>query len=507
MLREAVAQHNSPPTLFELPDGSLGTVIKKGDRWLYQPYNVEALNAHLCQWVTYLTHNGKADTLSPSIDPQLVRSYIGSGQYDGVPQIRRLAPAPVVGDDLSVGWKAGYFAEGKTYITEAMDNPFDVDSSPEGINNLRIMARAAAQRLLHWFDPFAFEDRRSATDCLAMALTPMIASYIPTAVIPGCIFIANREGSGKTTCAQLISVMATGQQAPPITWPSEGQMRPTITTTLKAGSVISLFDNVKTDMDNDGLEALLTSRAWKDRKFHTQDSMELPNDTMWLFTKNSPTISPDLLRRLVLVSLDKFQENSTPWDSSIIHRAIQSRQSIQQDLVTLILAWKYTGARRGNEIMSGFEEWSAVIAGILEEADVSGFLASRAESVSSIYTEDEELTGIVDRIANVMGNGIWTASQLWDKCDISWNEELDYDEGTKKDLRALQAWLRHSNQGRNPAMSTGKKLSVLSGRQMEGSPNVLRKLSGAKARYQVETRNTKDGKVDWNLQLQVTGMV
>lgn len=513
-LHEIVAEHNNPPTLFELPDNSLGKIYAKDGKWTYQSYNEAALNAHLCQWVSYVATTSKGGEIKPELSRSLVQAYIGGGDWKGVPAVRRMAPAPVIGADLSVGWDEGYFAPAKTYITSSMEQPSwvneDLDSEDAlarslAANRLNLQAKKSAQELAAWFKSFAFEDRRSTADCIAMAITPLILSYIPEAVIPGAIFTANKEGSGKTTCAQLISIMATGDATAPTTWPSEGQMRTQITTTLKRGGVYSLFDNVKTNMDNDGLEALLTSRTWQDRKFHTQDSLDLPNDTVWLFTKNSPEISPDLLRRLVLVSMDKFQQTESTWDPTILHRAKENRAEIQGHLVSILLSWKYNGARLGDETMIGFEQWSQVISGIFDTVGITGFLESRAGNITNIHTEDEELADIVTRIYNVMGDQIWSSGELVDKCNVDWRDEVDMEPEVKKDLQFLNLWLRHATKGTNPAMTAGRKLAPLNGRQMTGTPLVLRKLPGAKARYQIEPRD-KDGKIDYREQLQLASL-
>lgn len=506
-----------PPTLFELPDGTLGSIVEQQGRYSYRTYNVEALNAHLCRWITYMSMSSKGSPdVKSAIDPQLVKAYMGAGVFPGIPSVRRMAPAPVVGSDLSIGWDTGYFAPAQTFITESMERPewvssgvLDTAGSEQqlALADLRQRARISAQSLLNWFTTFAFEDRRSAADCLAMALTPWIVSFIPNAVVPGCIFSANKEGSGKTTCAQLISIMATGQETPPNTWPSEGQMRSTITTLLKGGSVISLFDNVKTNMDNDGLEALLTSRLWRDRKFHTQDNLELPNDTMWLFTKNSPDISPDLLRRLVLVPMDKFKDGASPWDSGILYRASLEHKAIQQHMVNVLLAWRYSGAKQGASLMSGFETWSSTIAGIFDEVHVTGFLEAREVARHNIYTEDEDYSDILERLYSIMGDTVWNANDLWNACNPSYEERaLDMDSDLQKDKAAIAEWLRHNARGTNINMSGGKKLAALNGRKMEGTPIVLRRLHGNKARYRLEPRDS-DGKIDFNEQLQRTGII
>lgn len=482
LLKTAISIKNTEDTtLFALPGGDLGYVRQRDGEWTYQPYNEDALNAHLCKWVVPIGDT-KKDSFQPKpkLSAALVKAYVGSGDWPGVPTIRRMAKAPVVGADLDVVWHGGYAPSAQTFVTEGMWTPDGIEAgvTPE-------KARSAAAYLLGWFDSFALENRDSAADALGLALTPMLMGYIKDAPVPGGIFIATKEGSGKTTCAQMVSVLATGQPTAPTTWPSASQMKNTITTLVKGSAPVALFDNVKSDLDSDALESLLTSRKWSDRKFHSQEELRLPNDTLWLFTKNSPSLSPDMLRRLVIISLDKFNSETT-WNPNVVRDAQASRQAIQEAMVSLIINWKQQGCPTGSVTFSGFEQWSETVSGILEASGVTGFGTTRTTALTEVYTEDDDTAEIVNRIFNIMGETVWTASDLWDSVNVDYLDRTG--DELIKDKDAVSSWLKTG--AKNGAMSAGKKISALVGKQLASTPFVIKRLTGKRAKYRIEIKQT-----------------
>lgn len=478
-LETAVASQNSDHELLELPGGGLGFVRTRRGKLTYQELNEDALNAFLMRWVVPMKTDAKGNTSAEtSLSRGLVRAYTGMGQWDGVPAVTRMAAAPVVRPDLSVRWNDGYDQPSETFITESIEPP-KVMNEPLTLETIQY----SVDYLMKWFDPFAFEHESSRADCLALALTPMLLSYIPDDTVPGGLFLANRPGSGKTQLAQLIGLMATGTPVEATSWPKPSQMKVSITTALKDGDrQVILFDNVKTSMDDESLEAILTSRLWTDRRFHSQESIRLPNNVLWLFTKNNPTVSPDMLRRLVLVSLDP---NKSPavWNPKVLAEARAERQRIRTALVILIRYWAEQGAKAGSVSISGFEAWSESVSGILEAAGIEGFMKARADTQSHVYTEDEDVAEMISRIGRVMGTTeLWTAADLW-------NAANNYDTfGTMTDIdrRAISEWLS-GGQGTNKAMTTGRKLSGLVEQRLSGSEFVITKTSAAgnKGKYKV----------------------
>lgn len=469
-LSAAVEEKNTNAELLVIPGGSLGMVRERYGELQYQALDEYALNAFLMRWVVPMKTDAKGNVNAESqLSKLLVAAYVGMGEWPGVPRVTRMAAAPVVRPDLSVQWDAGYDYPSETYVTESVVRP----KVFEALLLEREIVDWSRDYLMKWFDPFAFEHETSRADCLALALTPMLLSFIPDDTIPGGLFLANRPGSGKTQLASLIGMMATGTPVEATSWPKPSQMKVSITTALKDGDrQVILFDNVKTAMDDESLEAILTSRLWTDRRYHAQESLRLPNNVVWMFTKNNPTVSPDMLRRLVLVSLDP---NKSPavWNPKVLAEAKADRQRIRTALVALITWWAQNGAKPGSVSISGFEAWSETVSGILEAAGIEGFMKAKEETQSHVYTEDEDSAAMIDRIARVMGTDKpWTAAELWNAV----NSYDTYDSMVDIDRRAIAEWLK-SGTASNQSMSTGKKLAPLIEQHLAGANYTIEKTS------------------------------
>jgi hypothetical protein len=465
LLSQSVVANNNPPSLYRLPGDRLGVVRFTGGEWSTFPLEVNALNARLMAWVNpqRVTTGRNAAVMDQMELPQtLVKAYIEEQNWPGVPRIQRLAVAPVVRPDWSICWDAGYDAGSEVFVTAPGD-----PMAGEVFDAARV--HGTWLYLKQYFDSFAFEHESSVADCLGLALTPLIIGALPPgAGIPGGVMTANHPGSGKTKLAEAIALMGAGVAATPQTLPAGQQMKTHITTLLNSGGKpVVIFDNIKASLDSDALESLLTSRTWMDRKFRTQDDVVLRNDTQWLFTLNNATASPDMMRRLVMVPLDT---NKSPaiWNPNALADIAQNLTSIRTALAVLVRFWVEQGRPRGKATRAGFEDWFETVSGILECAGVEGFNAAYAETVGSVYSADEDIADLIDRIGRVMGPGWdWRSSDLWDKVnDIGSSATF-----TSPDVLAIQQWLKLSDSTgeRGATIAIGRKLKQLTGKRLTGA--------------------------------------
>lgn len=466
------------PVMYVLPSGVLGNVKELPDgSWEYNAFDRHALNVALRRFVTPFkwakedgddgAKHAKRVPLA-SLPRNAAAEYMGTGRWPGVPQIKRAGPAPVVGADLRVRWTKGYDSQSRVYVTESAPADERIVPSAE-------VARWAAEGLLAWFEPFAFKHAESRADCLALALTPYLMEFLQDHNVPGGLAMAVRPGSGKTELFRLITVMATGRDAELATWSNADEMRKFVTTMMRESTPLVLLDNIKVSMDSGVIESLLTGRKSRDRKFGTQTSMKMRNDTLWLFTKNNPDMSKDMLRRLVLVPLD-VDSFAGEWDPRIVSKAIGLRDGIVQQIVALVESWRVAGCPTGSVSVSGYEVWSETVSGILEYAGIEGFWQHRDETVeTSIATEDEDDIGLIERIARVMAKqSVWTAANLWDEVHTEFSA----------DHMAVAKWLDQSA-ATEARRATGRKLMHLVGKKYNGCAYSIEKLSYPKNSYRV----------------------
>lgn len=471
-----IQECNSPASLFCLPSAELGYV--RFDEYtgehVMQPLGVNALNATLRAWaeprqISNLPPTPTAAQLLPrqSLPKELVQAYMESGNWTGVPPIKRFAPAPLIRPDWTIAWDSGYDLQSHVYVSTS------APPLPEVITEEMLMVSKAWLSSL--FHQFALVHKTSRADCLALMLTPLIMDIIPNDPVPAGVFKADKPGSGKTKLAELISLMAMGKRVRVRDLPSGGEMMKTITSILKSNaSPVALFDNVKSDLSSSALEALITGRSIGGRLLGQSVDLELRNDTMWLFSVNSPSVSTDMLRRCVFISLSPDTvETSEPWTGGPIAKVEAEINNYRSYLVSLVQWWIQQGGNPGSVIMSGFEEWSKIISGIFEAAGIGGFLEANVTAKDEVHTEASDDSLVLERIMDLVNKHSKDAGSELDESG-GWFlakhlEDLINDpyEQTDTNVVSLRLWAT----GKTGAMGSrtiGKKLADLKGRALGG---------------------------------------
>ncbi|WP_181273209.1 hypothetical protein [Brevibacterium oceani] len=398
-------------------------------------------------------------------------------------ELETIETAPVLGKSLKPRFEAGYDADTLSYVVEPMNylGELEGEISPE-------KGAEAAERLMKWFDGFAFVDQRSKADALAFALTPLLMHYLDDP-IPGGLITANRSGTGKTEAARIIALMS-GDDAIENDWPSEAKTRETITSMLNSGKQVAIFDNIKANVDSPGIEALLTSRKWNDRVLFTQNQAEIKNNTVLFLTANHASTSPDMLRRLVPLPMNRdaiSAEEQAKWDGQRKKNLQDNREAVLIDLLTMILAWRDAGTPLGNEVYDGFQEWAETLGGILAVSGVQGFLETREDNLAGIDSGKDTEREMLARILRVMdGHETWSAKDLVDELNMTSTQQALNSEQYVKDRMALKSYLV-GRSVKDQSSAIGKKLGPLCDPQILPGVELVRGRTGAGRFYSVKT--------------------
>jgi hypothetical protein len=129
---------------------------------------------------------------------------------------------------------------------------------------------------------------------------------------PGFLITAGNAGTGKTTCINMISEALFGRSAAAARWGDTPKDRGTALFSYCRENVPSIvWDNIRrgTGVDDDNIAAALTSRAVRDRLFHTQETQEVAATTIQIFTGNSIAAVGDMRTRVLPVSLTADRED------------------------------------------------------------------------------------------------------------------------------------------------------------------------------------------------------
>ena len=323
------------------------------------------------------------------------------------PELRGIALSPVVVAGGRLVSAAGYDHESGLYLD---------------LNGLNIRGRMPLREAVQWINQellgdFPFVDDASRAHGLALIIQPFVRHLIddPT---PLYLIDAPSQGTGKGLEAEVTSQVAIGQPAAVMTQPrSEDEVRKRITALLLAGHPLIALDNVH-QLHSAALCAVLTSRVWEDRILGRSQMVRLRNSTTWMATGNNVELSAEMARRVVLIRLDagvERPEERTDFRHPQLLRWVRSHRS---ELVTaalsIVQAWLDADMPPGEGTMGRFEEWVRVLGGILQVANIDGFLSNRQRLHEDSDRESQEWSAFSALWWERFGNNPVTAGDLFE---------------------------------------------------------------------------------------------
>jgi hypothetical protein len=219
------------------------------------------------------------------------------------------------------------------------------------------------------------ERERAIAVSLAAALTPQCIYLLSEkAKRPGFAVTANSEGAGKTLLLSFGMVAKLGFVPIGSAPRDEEEMRKILDAAVHQAVPIIFFDNLKGHLSSGQLEAFITSATRSYRLLGTTNYNEGENLSTVYLTANFATYSPDLRRRLLAVELileearaeERIIKNYLDEDG-----LIKKRSELLSILWTFIRYWHENGEPSATKLLPSFENWSAIVAGIVEASGYS----------------------------------------------------------------------------------------------------------------------------------------
>jgi putative DNA primase/helicase len=138
-------------------------------------------------------------------------------------------------------------------------------------------------------------------------------------------------------------------------------------------------------LDSAAVAAAITASFWEDRLLGQSETLYLPVRCAWVATGNNPALSDEITRRAIRIRIDAKRDQ--PWlrpptefrHPHLREWAIAHRSELVWAALTLGRAWIAAGHPRGTSTLGMFENWAAVMDGILQAAYIPGFLANLAD--------------------------------------------------------------------------------------------------------------------------------
>jgi hypothetical protein len=238
------------------------------------------------------------------------------------------------------------------------------------------------------------EDVPAVANLFALVLLPFMREMIdgPT---PGHLLVKPAPGTGASLLTDAFSTLVTGQVTPALAMPtSKEEMSKTLTSVLSNGQNIVFFDNINHSVDSGELASAMTSPTYQARILGKTQTIEVDVRCAWVFTGNNVELSPELVRRLVMIDLDAnvaSPETRTGFRHGDIRGWVrENRGRLVWACLTLIQHYIAEGCPIQNDvILASYENWSRVIGGVLKAAGINGFMKNK-DALKTKATSDAD---------------------------------------------------------------------------------------------------------------------
>ena len=221
--------------------------------------------------------------------------------------------------------------------------------------------------------PFAEDGGRSKAVAIAAILSVFCTALLPAdATKPAFLYVANSEGSGKTTLAKLAALVAQGGDAPVEAAPAdEAEWQKKLLSLVISGRRVMVLDNLKGHLASAAFEAYLTSSHFSGRVLGGNTEFCGEAGAAVLLTGNGVTTSPDLRRRTLLCEL--FSPLLRPEDrvykkSLDPVRIKELRPQVLAACWGLVAAWDSAGRPGATLTSASFGRWGDAVGGVVEHA-------------------------------------------------------------------------------------------------------------------------------------------
>ena len=372
---EALGRTNDPPRIF-CRGTALVRLMNEEDSLSAEPLNSPALKGELDRSADFVKiktrNNGDVveQVREPSRPPQDVVNDILSQPRLPFPVLSGFATTPI------------FLPGGILLDMEGHDPGSGIYLRLRGLGGVRSdLSLDDARNLLvnELLVDFPFAEQASQANAIALLLLPFIRPLI-TGATPLHLFDAPTRGTGKGLLADVISVVATGSPAHVMSLPrDDDELEKRITAALLAGRQVIHLDNVRR-LESPSLEAVLTTTLWEGRRLGKSEMVRAPNNATWLATGNNVEMSDEMNRRTVLIRLDagvEAPEERSGFKHPLPAWAIEHRGDLVSACLSIVMHWIDAGKPRSDANLGRFEEWAAVMGGVLGVSGVSGFLGNR----------------------------------------------------------------------------------------------------------------------------------
>lgn len=266
------------------------------------PLRLMELAGKACSWSKW---DGRSSSYVPTDCPrQVAEMYLERGHWPELPELQGFTESPYLDINGRLIEHPGFNHETGIFLSLSKDiSGLNIPRKPTRQHSIN-----AVKVLRNHLSEFQFVSEEDEAAALAALISTLQRRILPAA--PGFAISATAAGTGKTTLAEVCTIVATGRRPAVLSIgqdPQETEKR--IVGVLLAGDPVVLLDNISEPVGGDLLCQVLSQPKVKVRPLGGSGSIEVPSGSTMFFTGNALSIKGDLKRRVLLIRMDAGLEN------------------------------------------------------------------------------------------------------------------------------------------------------------------------------------------------------
>jgi putative DNA primase/helicase len=383
-------------------DGQIVTIA------VLRNYNTASLRRALNPAIGFRKFNAKRKAFVACEPPADIIAMVLAGEQKQVfPAIRGIIGTPILRPDHTIIATPGYDTETGYFLVEPPEMPA-ISASPTEAD-----ARRAFGIVADLLSEFPFTDDVSRSVAYSGLITPLVRAACD--VVPGHLFTAPKQGSGKSLLVDVASAIATGERACAILAhrQPEEQDKQLTGALLEARQIIAL-DNLVGEVESAVLAQVTERERISLRPLGTSQTVAILNSFNTYLTGNNVSPGGDNTRRLLVGRIDPQVEN--PLDRTFekpnpVERVFSARGEFVAACLTIVLA--YIAQERPNPLTltPSYAAWSELV----REPLVWLGLPDPTDSMRAAFDDDPTNTTLGALIAAwPSGQSDWTCGELID---------------------------------------------------------------------------------------------
>jgi len=329
--------------------------------------------------------------------PLYARTLLHRGEWR-FPVLRGVVTAPTLAFDGRIIATPGFDADSGLLL----DFPADT-FPPVPVSPTKDDAHAALMRLAAPLRGFPFVDDAARSVALSSLLTALVRLSLRTA--PLHALDAPTAGTGKSKCAEMPGLLATGCRPPALSQgktAEEDEKR--LSTVLFAGDSVIHLDNCEREIAGDFLCSLLSQEVVQARILGLSERRILPTTALVLASGNNLTFAGDVSRRAVICRLDAQVErpDTRVFDFDCHAEVLAARPELVVAGLTVLRAYRLAAPGLRLTPMGSFEDWEWIRGALVWLG-----CADPAETRASILDSDprkDELLVVLDLWQQAFGS-------------------------------------------------------------------------------------------------------